>query len=560
MRPLAVAGAAATAAAMVGVALWISAPPRERMGELLAAVAAADVPPDDVHTQIPFVDATEWVELYRPEAAWNGYNLVLYRRRVPMIVDMNGRIVHTWPQVRASGRIRLDHRGRLAVIGTDEVVKEYDWEGNLIWAHRMPGADHLPHHDLLQLVNGNHLIMGRVKTGRVDYLHEVDREGRVVWEWTADEKLIAVFPEADVDPEDRTHLNSVQELPANPWFDDNDARFRPGNILVSARNLDGLVILDRHSGEVVWSYGRGLDYQHEAAMIPRGQLGEGLILVFDNGYRNRRTYRRSRIVAIDPIQEAEVWSYQAPGFFSSVAGAQQALPNGNVLITSSQGGRVFEITPGGTVVWQWIPPFEPMRAARIAYDHCPQLATLARPDEQAVTRSDRPRWIDLDLQQFTLPEEHVVREIHGRRRKLVPFNDGCRDLMLPSEPVLRVGYGFDPEAPGRGSVRAGFVVTVAGRGGGDVSTVLEDWLESGQGAQWRDAVIPLGEFDDEWVALCIRTGLEGPDGALPKVVWETPTVHSAARAQLYREWREMRQSLEERTLEERQLEAIGYVQ
>ena len=45
----------------------------------------------------------------------------------------------------------------------------------------------------------------------------------------------------------RTHMNSVQELPPNPLFDRGHEALRPGNILVSARNLNTLYIVARPS-------------------------------------------------------------------------------------------------------------------------------------------------------------------------------------------------------------------------------------------------------------------------------------------------------------------------
>ena len=562
MRTAVIVGGAAVIAGIAVGALWSCGTRDVSMAELLAAVEAEDNL-DDRHAEIPFADAAEWVEVYRPDDAWNGYNLVLYRRRVPMILDMNGNVVHVWPRVRALGRIRLDRRGRLTVIGTDDIVKEYDWNGKLTWAHRMANDDHLPHHDFIRLENGNYMVLGRVKTGRIDYLHEVDRKGKVVWEWTADDRVIDAFPNADLVEDDPVHLNSVNELPPNRWFDGGDRRFRPGNILVSARNLDGILVIDRKTREVVWTYDQGLDYQHEAAMIPKGQLGEGLVILFDNGYRNRFAYRRSRIVAVDPVAKQEVWSYQAPGFFSSVGGSQQALPNGNVFITSSHGGRVFEITPGGRVVWQWIPPFEPMRAARIAYDYCPQLAALPRPETTPVDRADRPAWIDLELHQFTLPEEHRARELFGERRELLAGSSGCREFWMPPEPVLEFGYGFNPEKAGNSQLRARFTVSLRGEGESMVRLLDDQWVDSREEKPWRDVKVALDGYDDRRAEVCIHVKSEDPVGEhdiASVTLWENPTVYSEARRQLHRDWLDQRQSRQEKTLEERQLEAIGYVQ
>ena len=50
------------------------------------------------------------------------------------------------------------------------------------------------------------------------------------------------FPDRDRRYPDPTHINSVFELTDNRWFDAGDGRFRPGNVLVSARNLNAIFI------------------------------------------------------------------------------------------------------------------------------------------------------------------------------------------------------------------------------------------------------------------------------------------------------------------------------
>jgi hypothetical protein len=97
---------------------------------------------DDLHLDLDSLNTTSWVRQYRPEASAGGYTLVLYRRRVPMIIDMNSRIVHVWPEVRAVGRARLNKDGSLAVIGTDNLVKEYSWDGKLRWVFRLAAEEY----------------------------------------------------------------------------------------------------------------------------------------------------------------------------------------------------------------------------------------------------------------------------------------------------------------------------------------------------------------------------------------------------------------------------------
>ncbi len=50
-----------------------------------------------------------------------------------------------------------------------------------------------------------------------------------------------------------------------------------------------------------------------------------------------------------------IFSSQADNqFYSRGGGEHQQLGNGNLLITEPYGGRVFEVTAGGDLVWSWI--------------------------------------------------------------------------------------------------------------------------------------------------------------------------------------------------------------
>ena len=54
-----------------------------------------------------------------------------------------------------------------------------------------------------------------------------------------------------------------------------------------------------------------------------------------------------------------VGSHKRPGYcnwIASSAGAER-LPNGNTLICNGEAGRIFEVTPGGEVVWDYVNAF-----------------------------------------------------------------------------------------------------------------------------------------------------------------------------------------------------------
>ncbi|HEY3517036.1 MAG TPA: aryl-sulfate sulfotransferase [Gammaproteobacteria bacterium] len=262
-----------------------------------------------------------------------------------------------------------------------------------------------------------------------DRLIEVETDGRIVWEWTAGEHIdelgfapdarAAIKAAADVNAArnsfDWLHVNSATYLGPNRWFDAGDRRFAPNNVLISSRQASLLAIVAR-DGKIVWRLGpdfsateqlkkiRQIIGQHHAHLIPKGLPGAGNLLVFDNGGSSGYGFAgpiapngvgafaraTSRVLEIDPVALELKWSYAAPRFFSTNISSAQRLPNGNTLITEGAGGRMFEVTTDGAIVWEYMNPLfagqrqsnDVYRAYRLPYEWIPQ---LARPSEQAVT-------------------------------------------------------------------------------------------------------------------------------------------------------------------------------
>jgi hypothetical protein len=220
---------------------------------------------------------------------------------------------------------------------------------------------------------------------------------------------------------DWQHLNSVSYVGPNPHYDDGngDLRFHPENIIYDSRTANYMAIIARYdhpdwpaegtwqAGEIVWKVGphysssyreHKLDQiigLHHAHLIPKSLPGWGNILVFDNGGiagfdsffpgmpgHFPATYRNySRVIEFDPITLDIVWEYkdvvqegdvnldgEVKGeermFYSNLISGAQRLKNGNTLITEGHGGRVFEVTYEGEIVWEYISPYEDGRAPR----------------------------------------------------------------------------------------------------------------------------------------------------------------------------------------------------
>jgi hypothetical protein len=261
-----------------------------------------------------------------------------------------------------------------------------------------------------------------------DRLIEVAWNGDILWQWLASDHIDELGFAADAREAikaapgfnaqrgsfDWLHINSATYLGPNRWFDEGDKRFAPNNVIISSRQASLLAIVGR-DGSIVWRLGPDFSKspelraigqivgQHHAHIIPKGLPGAGNLLVFDNGGSSGYGFvnpiapngtgafarATSRVLEINPVTLQLVWSYTAQRFFSTNISSAQRLPNGNTLITAGAGGRLFEVTNQGAIVWEYLYPVfgggaasnAVYRSYRLPYDWIPQ---LTRPQEKAV--------------------------------------------------------------------------------------------------------------------------------------------------------------------------------
>ena len=153
-------------------------------------------------------------------------------------------------------------------------------------------------------------------------------------------------------PVDAIHSNSLDVLT------EKNAHFipgaKPGNVLLSLRNLDMLAVMDLEHDTIVWALRGSWRKQHDAKMLPNGH-----ILLFDNE-GGLMAYGRSRVLEIDPATAGIVWSYDGkdgdPLSSGDNRGGAQRLSGGNTLIDESNAGRILEVTPDGSVAWEFVNP------------------------------------------------------------------------------------------------------------------------------------------------------------------------------------------------------------
>ncbi|MGH6948787.1 MAG: arylsulfotransferase family protein [Kiloniellales bacterium] len=151
--------------------------------------------------------------------------------------------------------------------------------------------------------------------------------------------------------QDPLHTNAVEPIEGEAAK--NFPFAGEGNVLLSFRESGLIATFDPRNEVFTWGTRGPWIGQHDPDLLPNGNL-----LLFDNngdvGHNGL-----SRVLEVDPKSMEIVWSYggtSAEPLESVLRSEQQRLPNGNTLITESDGGRLLEVTPAGEIVWQYRNP------------------------------------------------------------------------------------------------------------------------------------------------------------------------------------------------------------
>lgn len=319
---------------------------------------------------------------------FDGYTLFApMASTIAYLIDNSGEVIHTWESdYNPALSVYLLENGsilRTASLGLPSdstfyfgggaggLVQKFDWNGTVIWEFEYSNNQHLLHHDIKALPDGNVLMIAwEYKTGEEavaagrdprllaegelwpDHIIEVEPNGaiggNIVWEWHVWDHLIqdynvtaenygvvADHPELiDINfcsrPRwaDWTHINSIDY---NEEFD---------QILLSVNGFTEIWVIDHsttteeaagHSGgnsgkggDILFRWGNPQAYragdasdekffkQHDAQWIGSGYPGEGNILVFNNG-NNRPDGSYSSVDEIVPPVDDNGNYFMTPG-------------------------------------------------------------------------------------------------------------------------------------------------------------------------------------------------------------------------------------------------------
>jgi len=291
-----------------------------------------------------------------------------------------------------------------------------DMEGNVLWDHYVSGY----------YVGGKNLGFDVLPDGNILFMHEDKRkildpgQGAVVWEDEArgGHHAVSMTPQGtilflndewfeveydpaqppilllgdviqEVDPATgdllwewrlRDHVDPVEHHDADriwtrDWSHCNTVRLYPGYayngqtydaLLLNSRRLFTFWMIDRATGEILWSCGEHGTLRPE---VPEGEylftdahdvtmIEPDRFLLFDNGNEHTPPTSRALEIVADPVAGTvtEAWSWTESQFhmFDFWGGDANRLPNGNTLVTNVTRGRLVEVTPSGETVWEMI--------------------------------------------------------------------------------------------------------------------------------------------------------------------------------------------------------------
>ncbi len=307
------------------------------------------------------------VVIHDKARSYDGYNLYTSRKSADaLLIDMDGTPVHTWRGTTKETKSKWQHitllpNGDLIVLVKGNRLFRIDKNSNLLW--KVDGAFH---HDLdvqdnqIAVLSRESMpvkaIHAKHKT-LVDHVDFYSLEGKKIRSISILDSVLG-SPYAFLLPI-VSHLMNHEEKKQNldilhtnhvEIFDGTLEKLNPiyrkGNILISIRNLNAIAVLNGESGKILWLWGpSNVTFQHHPTLLKNGN-----ILVFNNGVK------QSQVLELSPATNQIVWHYTAKDFLTKTRGSNQRLPNGNTLITESDTGYVFEVTPAGEVVWQFVNP------------------------------------------------------------------------------------------------------------------------------------------------------------------------------------------------------------
>ena len=309
------------------------------------------------------------------------------------LIDNNGQIINEWnhevsaataPYLLADSTLicpfKIEDPFMVGAAYGGKII-HYNWDGEIIWEYAYSDTNHLQHHDIEPLPNGNILILSwdrktyleAINAGREDIesdiwpdkIVELEPVGfnnaNIVWEWKFWDHIIqnidSSLPNYGIISEHPELLDinlgslSLAPLGYSDWTHINSIDYNEAldQILLSSRNMHEIYIIDHSTttqeaashiggnsgmgGDILYRWGNPMNYgrgqnedrmligQHDANWILESCPGNGDIIIFNNGSITSfgEDFTQSSIVQITPpLNELGIYDIDSVHSFSPI--------------------------------------------------------------------------------------------------------------------------------------------------------------------------------------------------------------------------------------------------
>lgn len=292
-----------------------------------------------------------------------------------VLIDMRGNELHRWrfdfwqawpeypvpknhPMTEFWRRAYLYPNGDILAVHEGLGILKLDRDSKLVWA-----VPNRAHHDIEVTENGDIFVLGRVAqvVPRIHPRKPILEDFVIILEPNGEEKrrisLLGAFegtPFAGLArgvvgrSGDIFHTNTLAVLRGRAGA--ADPAFRAGNVLTYMLAIGVVAVLDLDTEKIVWARRAGPLLRHDPSVTAEGNL-----LIFENQIGGNR----SRVVEYEGVSTDLRWSFEGDEtrpFYSATCGTAERLPGGNTLVTESDAGRAFEVSPEGEIVWEFVNP------------------------------------------------------------------------------------------------------------------------------------------------------------------------------------------------------------
>ncbi|MEM9667763.1 MAG: arylsulfotransferase family protein [Pseudomonadota bacterium] len=354
----------------------------------------------------PLAGEKSGTTVHNPDISADGYTLIsgLFDDNVAArLIDMDGNTIRQWdypfdlvsaeaaaiPPVPAptdqwsyqiTGTVLLEDASLIVNVGS--MYMKMDSCGNHLWTAPVRG-----HHAVFKDSDGTFWGLGerhytppperwlsRVDSMRDDTVLHISENGEVLsevslWDVMLQNDLHAIMGANGEAPslqggaftsDDPMHANDIEVLSETAAAGIPLAR--AGDVMVSARNLNLVIIFDPETLDVHWWQVGPWNRQHDPDI-----MSDGRISVFNNN-RDKQEFGGSSILAIHPITREIEKLYplsEENEFYTQCCGMHQHLENDNILITIEQEGRLLETTRAGETAWEHVVRYDPEHVVKI---------------------------------------------------------------------------------------------------------------------------------------------------------------------------------------------------